>query len=70
MTSRTVETGLGPVELVGVADLDRWIAKQGTGVVGPDFALTLAQELHRLARARDKAAVSGGWLIRRLARVR
>jgi hypothetical protein len=68
--STVVTTGLGPVDLVTVADLDRWLAKRGRGLVGPDFARTLASELHELAVSRDKASVNAGPVLRWLSRVK
>ncbi len=68
--SSRVEAGLGPVDVINVGDLDRWLAKRGRGTVGPDFAQTLAAELHQLARDRDQAAVTAGPVVRWLARER
>lgn len=68
--SRRVETGLGPVDVINFSDLDQWLGRQGRGIVGPDFAQTLAGALHQLARDRDRAAVSAGPFVRWLARER
>jgi hypothetical protein len=68
--SRRVETGLGPVDVISHSDLDRWLDDRRHGLVGPDFANALAAELHRLARDRDREAVTAGWLVRWLARER
>ena len=54
--------------VVKAADLDRWLAKRDRGRVGPDFARTLAGELHDLAKSRDKASVKAGPVLRWLAR--
>jgi hypothetical protein len=66
--SCTVTTGLGPVDVVCVADLDKWLAKRDRGVVGRDFAKQIGEELDQLARSRDKAAVTAGPLLRWIAR--
>jgi len=68
--SAVVTTGQGPVDLVTAADLDRWLAKRDRGLVGPDFARTLAGELHDLAKSRDKASVNAGPLLRWLSRIK
>jgi hypothetical protein len=70
VSSSIVTTGLGPVDLVNVRDLDKWLARRTRGPVGPDFAEQLAGELHLLAQTRDEAAVNAGPLLRWLARVR
>lgn len=66
--STVLSTGMGTVDLVTAADLDRWLAKRDRGRVGPDFARTLAGESHDLAKARDKASVKAGPVLRWLAR--
>lgn len=68
--NRRIETPLGSVDLVNADDLDRWLARRGSGVVGPDFAARLGSELHELARARDRVAVTAGPILRWLGRVR
>jgi hypothetical protein len=70
VSSRRIQTGLGPVDVITLADLHSWLERRGHGVVGPDFAEILAAELHGIARGRDRAAVSAGPLIRWLARER
>lgn len=66
--SCTVKTGLGPVDIVTVADLDKWLGKRDLGFLDLDSARQVAGELHRLASARDKVAVTTGPLLRWLGR--
>jgi hypothetical protein len=66
--STVVTTDIGTVDLVTVADLDRWLARLDRGLVGPDFARTLASELHDLAKSRDRASVKAGPVLRWLSR--
>jgi hypothetical protein len=68
VNSAVVTTDAGNVDLVTAADLDRWLARLDHGLVGPDFARTLARELHDLAKSRDKASVKAGPVLRWLAR--
>lgn len=70
VSSRRVTRGLGPVDIVRAADLDKWLTRQDRGFVGLDFAQQITAELHQLAKSRDKAAVSAGPLLRWLARPR
>jgi len=66
--STVVTTDIGTVDLVTSADLDRWLARHDRGLVGPDFAQTLASELHDLAKFRDKTSVNAGPVLRWLSR--
>jgi hypothetical protein len=68
--SGVITTGLGPVDVVTIADLDKWLARRSRGLVGPDFAEQLSGELHLLAQTRDEAGADAGPILRWLSRVR
>jgi hypothetical protein len=69
LTRRVVETGLGPVTVMGGEDVDEWLDSLRAGPVGRDYAEELERELHVVATGRDRT-IKAGPVLRWLARAR